>query len=67
MYKFINDQTLFYLNQGYTDTEIVDMIELPEELAKVWYTRQYYGTLTHNVKAVYQKYMAGMTQPCPPG
>ena len=44
-------------NQGYTDTEIVDMIELPEELAKVWYTRQYYGTLTHNVKAVYQKYM----------
>lgn len=57
VYKFINDQTLFYLNQGYTDTEIVDMIELPEELAKVWYTRQYYGTLTHNVKAVYQKYM----------
>lgn len=33
------------------------MIELPEALAKVWYTRQYYGTLKHNVKAVYQKYM----------
>lgn len=33
------------------------MIELPNALEKVWYTRQYYGTLKHNVKAVYQKYM----------
>jgi alkyl sulfatase BDS1-like metallo-beta-lactamase superfamily hydrolase len=33
------------------------MIELPENLNKIWYTRQYYGTLKHNVKAVYQKYM----------
>lgn len=57
VYKFINDQTLFYLNQGYTSAEIAHMIELPEELAKVWYTRQYYGTVAHNSKAVYQKYM----------
>ena len=57
VYKFINDQTLFYLNRGYTSTEIANMIELPEELARVWYTRQYYGTVAHNSKAVYQKYM----------
>lgn len=57
VYKFIHDQTLLYLNQGYTSTEIASMIELPPELEKVWYTRQYYGTLKHNVKAVYQKYM----------
>lgn len=57
VYKFIHDQTLLYLNQGYTSTEIASMIKLPEELEKVWYTRQYYGTLKHNVKAVYQKYM----------
>lgn len=57
VYKFIHDQTLLYLNQGYTSTEIASMIKLPQELEKVWYTRQYYGTLTHNVKAVYQKYM----------
>ena len=57
VYKFIHDQTLLYLNQGYTSTEIAGMIELPPELEKVWYTRQYYGTLKHNVKAVYQKYM----------
>ena len=57
VYKFINDQTLTYINQGYTSDEISNMIELPEELARVWYTRQYYGTVAHNAKAVYQKYM----------
>ena len=57
VYKFIHDQTLLYVNEGYTSTEIADMIQLPEALEKVWYTRQYYGTLKHNVKAVYQKYM----------
>lgn len=57
VYKFMHDQTLLYINQGYTSTEIANMIELPEALNKVWYTRQYYGTLKHNVKAVYQKYM----------
>lgn len=56
-YKFINDQTLLYINEGYTETEIANMIKLPEELEKVWYTRQYYGTVAHNAKAVYQKYM----------
>ena len=56
-YKYINDQTLLYLNEGYTSTEIANMIELPEDLKKNWYTRQYYGTVAHNSKAVYQKYM----------
>lgn len=57
VYKFIHDQTLLYINQGYTSTEIASMIKLPDSLEKIWYTRQYYGTLKHNVKAVYQKYM----------
>lgn len=57
VYKYIFSQTLMYINQGYTSTEIANMMELPDELNKVWYTRQYYGTLKHNVKAVYQKYM----------
>ncbi len=57
VYKFINDQTLTYINQGYTSDEISNMIELPKELAKNWFTRQYYGTVAHNSKAVYQKYM----------
>ena len=57
VYKFMHDQTLLYINEGYTADEIAEMIQLPEALEKVWYTRQYYGTLKHNVKAVYQKYM----------
>ena len=57
VYKFMHDQTLLYINEGYTADEIAEMIRLPEALEKVWYTRQYYGTLKHNVKAVYQKYM----------
>lgn len=56
-YKFINDQTLLYINEGYTESEIANMIRLPEKLEKVWYTRQYYGTVSHNSKAVYEKYM----------
>lgn len=57
VYKYINDQTLLYINKGYTETEIANMIKLPEALEKVWYTRQYYGTVSHNAKAVYEKYM----------
>lgn len=57
VYQYINDQTLTYINQGYTSDEISNMIELPEALAKNWYTRQYYGTVAHDAKAVYQKYM----------
>ena len=51
-YKYINDQTLHYANLGYTP-----VLDLPEKLARVWYIRQYYGTLNHNIKAVYQRYL----------
>ncbi len=57
VYKYTHAQTLQYINEGYTSTEIANMITLPKDLEKVWYTRQYYGTLSHNAKAVYQKYM----------
>ncbi len=57
IYRFINDQTLTYINQGYTSDEISNMIKLPKNLEENWCTRQYYGTVAHNSKAVYQKYM----------
>lgn len=57
VYQYIHAQTLQYINEGLTETEIARKISLPAELEKVWYTRQYYGTLVHNAKAVYQKYM----------
>ncbi len=57
VYKYINDQTLHYINLGYTASEISRALKLPARLNRVWYTRQYYGTLSHNIKAVYQRYM----------
>lgn len=57
VYQYINNQTLHYINQGMTAAEISRTLTLPDRLNKVWYTRQYYGTLSHNIKAVYQRYM----------
>ncbi len=57
LYKYIHDQTLRLANQGYTAQEIAEDLELPPDLAQNWASRSYYGTLKHNVKAVYQKYL----------
>ena len=57
MYRYLHDQTLRLANEGYTMTEIGEMVQLPEGLAKEWYCRGYYGTVNHNVKAIYVKYL----------
>ncbi|MGF6207812.1 alkyl/aryl-sulfatase [Pseudomonas frederiksbergensis] len=58
MYAFLNDRTLHLLNQGLTPMEIADnMQKLPGDLDQKWYTRGYYGSLSHNSRAVYQRYM----------
>ena len=57
VYQYINNQTLHYINQGMTAAEISRTLTLPERLNRVWVCRQYYGTLSHNIKAVYQRYM----------
>ncbi|ABF09028.1 linear primary-alkylsulfatase [Cupriavidus metallidurans] len=58
MYAYLNDQTLRLLNQGLTPLEIADTLKtLPEPLASKWYARDYYGSVSHNVRAVYQRYL----------
>ena len=57
LYAYLHDQTLRLLNQGRTGTEIAEEIELPPSLAGEWHCRGYYGSVSHNVKAVYQRYM----------
>jgi alkyl sulfatase BDS1-like metallo-beta-lactamase superfamily hydrolase len=44
-------------NAGYTGIEIAEMIALPPALETAWYTRDYYGSVSHNVKAIYQRYL----------
>lgn len=57
LYKYIHDQSVNLMNKGYTGTEIADMLQLPPSLAKAWYNRGYYGTVKHDSRAVYQRYM----------
>ncbi|MEM5429220.1 alkyl sulfatase dimerization domain-containing protein [Cupriavidus oxalaticus] len=58
MYTYLNDRTLHLLNQGKTPMEISEaMQKLPGNLEKTWYTRGYYGSLSFNSRAVYQRYL----------
>jgi alkyl sulfatase BDS1-like metallo-beta-lactamase superfamily hydrolase len=57
LYAYLHDQTLRQLNQGYTGIEIAETFEMPPALERAWHTRGYYGSVSHNVKAVYQRYM----------
>ena len=56
-YKFLHDQTVRLMNSGLTSTEIAEVLELPQVLAKQWFNRGYYGTMSHNSKAIYQRYL----------
>jgi alkyl sulfatase BDS1-like metallo-beta-lactamase superfamily hydrolase len=57
LYAYLHDQTLRLMNQGYTGTEIAEMIEMPPVLEAAWHTHGYYGSVSHNVKAIYQRYL----------
>jgi len=57
LYKFIHDQSVRLLNHGLTPTEIAEQLKLPASLAGEWSAHGYYGTLSHNAKAVYQFYL----------
>lgn len=56
-YRYIHDQTMRLANHGLTMNEIAEQIELPEHLYRRFYNRDYYGTVRHNAKAVYQRYL----------
>jgi alkyl sulfatase BDS1-like metallo-beta-lactamase superfamily hydrolase len=57
LYAYIHDQTVRLLNKGFTGSEIAEDLELPAGLERAWHCHGYYGSLTHNVKAVYQRYL----------
>ena len=56
-YKFLHDQTVRLMNNGLTGPEIAEILKLPDVLAKQWFNRGYYGTMSHNAKAIYQRYL----------
>lgn len=55
-YRYIHDQTLRLANQGFGPREIAEQVKLPKALMKHWWNRDYYGTVKHDTKAVYQMY-----------
>ncbi|CRY74631.1 Alkyl sulfatase BDS1, metallo-beta-lactamase superfamily [Nocardia farcinica] len=57
MYAYLHDQTLRLINKGHTGIEIAEELTFPPALDARWANRGYYGSLSHNVKAVYQRYM----------
>jgi len=57
LYKYIHDQSLRLMSHGYTMLEVAEMLKLPRSLDREWSCRGYYGTVNHNAKAVYQRYL----------
>ncbi|WP_432167057.1 alkyl/aryl-sulfatase [Streptomyces sp. bgisy031] len=57
-YAYLHDQTVRLMNRGLTGPEIAEeLAEFPGELGRAWSVRGYYGSISHNVKAIYQRYM----------
>ncbi|CAI7628139.1 unnamed protein product [Penicillium manginii] len=57
LYAYLHDQTVRMINQGLNGTEIAENFVLPTKLQPVWHLQGFYGTVVHNVKAIYQRYM----------
>ena len=57
LYVYLHDQTLRMMNRGFTGPEIAEQIQMPPALERSWNTHGYYGSVSHNVKAIYQRYL----------
>ena len=57
MYGYLNDQTLHLANNGVTISQIHERLKVPPELANEWFNRGYHGSVSHNVRAVVNKYL----------
>ena len=57
VYRFTHDQTVRGMNAGLTPREIAETLRLPKSLDRFLHAHGYYGTVSHNSKAVYQFYL----------
>jgi alkyl sulfatase BDS1-like metallo-beta-lactamase superfamily hydrolase len=71
-YRYLHDQTVRLMNRGEGPVEIAEAVTQPPQLAAQWFDRGYYGTYSHNAKAIYQFYLGwydanpANLQPLPP-
>ena len=54
--QFVNDQTLYYMNRGYTAGEMMDLIVLPPHLASSPYLQEIYGSKEWNIVHIFRYY-----------
>ena len=57
LYAYLHDQTIRMINQGLVGSEIAEQFQMPPSLERAWHTHGYHGSVNHNVKAIYQRYM----------
>ena len=57
LYRWLHDQAMRLANLGYTPNEIAAEVTLPPGLWDDFMCHGYYGTVSHNVRAVYQRYI----------
>lgn len=57
LYRYMHDQTVRLMNLGLNGTEIAEQLRLPPSLENSWHCQGFYGSLSHNVKGIYQRYM----------
>jgi len=55
--QFVHDQTVRWMNKGFSVREIAEKVTLPPHLADHPYLTEYYGTVEWSVKAVYHGYL----------
>ncbi len=55
--QFVHDQTIRYMNRGYTPEQLVEVVKLPPHLAEHPWLGEYYGTVKHVVRNIYGGYL----------
>ncbi|OQD84702.1 hypothetical protein PENANT_c012G07891 [Penicillium antarcticum] len=57
LYAYLHDQTVRLMNRGMNGVEIAEVLDLPVGLQDTWHAQGFYGSVSQNVKGIYQRYM----------
>ena len=57
VYRWLHDQTMRRANAGLVPTEIAEELSMPDVFSNHSHVQGYYGTVSHNSKSVYTKYL----------
>lgn len=55
--QYVHDQTIRYMNRGYTPEQLVEVVKMPPHLAENPWLNEHYGTVKHAVRNIYNGYL----------